>query len=371
MSHPQVHLADFQAFKCNSCGLCCTRPWNVRVEPEVREGIRDSEIHARREREGYIPLEVLESGFVNAHRQRNGNCMFLLEDVRCGIHSELGSKAKPIGCQLYPYRATTTPLGIYFALSFACPTVVAGSDREVESNRAELESILERWPDSADIYSEVNLTMESQGEISWERYQSLEDWMLESFDSSAPLDSLLEMAVLVSGFSKGKIDWPKRLEQPLLDRELLRDYLSSYMTAIISIIENEKEPAARASYGDSLIDGQRLPSSSFEGTLPVFDLDRTLPDWALKTFKRYVENQIVGKAVLTPTLVSKLLAMAIGFGIVALYAEGLREASGEEELSLQSLTRAFEIFEGNVAHSSSLERFYLSFEDTLSRLLEL
>lgn len=370
MSHPQVHLADFQAFKCNSCGLCCTRPWNVRVEPEVREGIRESEIHARREREGYIPLEVLESGFVNAHRQRNGNCMFLLEDVRCGIHSELGSKAKPIGCQLFPYRATTTPLGTYFALSFACPTVVVGADRDVETNRAELTEVLGRWPNAADIFGEVSLAMDSTREISWESYQALEDWMLATFEESAPLDSLLSMATTIKAYAGGQIDWPPPAGEPLLDRELLRDFLSSYLTAIVSTIENENEPSARGDYGDLLAEGQRVPSCYFEGRLPVLDLDRTLPDFALQTFRRYFENQVMGKAVLTPTLVAKLLSMAIAFGILVLYSEGLREVAGEDELSLRSLIRAFEIVEGDFAHSSGFERFFLSFEDAVAKLLE-
>ncbi len=371
MSRPQVHLAEFQGFSCTSCGLCCTRPWNIRIEPEVEAGIRGSAMVAQREREGYQPLEVLENGRVNAHRQRNGDCMFLKEDVMCGLHSELGSTGKPIGCQLYPYRATTTPLGTYFTLSFACPPVVAGLDQNVEENRADLEAVLERWPQAADHYEEVNLASTSDIGITWQSYQMLEEWMLETFDPRAPLDSLLNMAATISAIADGEMGWPPDPE-PVLDRELLRDLLTTYMTAIVSILENEKDHEARGPYGLALAEGERMPSCYFDGSLPVLDLDRTLPDWALETHHRYFKNQIMGKAVMTPSVVSKLLAMAIGYAMLTHYAEGLREAAGEDELSLLSLTRAFEIVEGDVvSHGSGLIKFFRDFEETLPKFFGL
>ncbi len=367
LSH-EIHLADFQAFSCNSCGLCCTRPWNVRIEPEVEPAIRASDIHQKREREGYLPLEVLDNGKVNAHRQKNGHCMFLTEKIMCGLHSELGSQGKPIGCQLFPYRATRTPSGTYATLSFACPSVVAGLDRDVERNRAELATVLEKWPQAADSLDVAQLTEEQS--LGWESYLELEAWLLKSYNSSSPLDSLLGMAASLSALSVGAAPWPLP-EAPPLEQDLLRELLMSYLCAIISIIENEKDHGARGPYSDGLRAGERLPSCYFSGVAPTLDLDRTLPAWALQTFERYFHNQVLGKSILEPSVVSSLLSLAVGFALLSHYAEGFRLARGEQELNLASLTLAFEVVEGDaVSHCTALKVFYRDFESTLPKFFD-
>jgi Fe-S-cluster containining protein len=366
MLQNEIQLADFQAFACTSCGLCCTRPWNIRIEPEVEEGIRGSEFYQRREREGYLPIEV-ENGKSVARRQRNGDCMFLAEELMCGLHSELGGQGKPVGCQLYPYRATRTPSGTFFTLSFACPPVVAGLDRDLESNRADLTAILAKWPQAADAYNEAQLTKDQA--LEWGSYLELEQWMLETYDGSRPMDSLLGMAASVSGLAVGAVSWPLPA-QPPLDSELLRELLSSYLTGIISVLENEKNHSARGAYADHLREGLRMPSCYFDGDLPVLDLERTLPDWVKETYTRYFLNQVLGKSLLTPSIVSKLLAMAVGYALLVLYAEAFRQARGETELSLQALTLAFEVVEGDVvSHSTALTVFFEDFETTLPKFL--
>jgi hypothetical protein len=115
-----------------------------------------------------------------------------------------------------------------------------------------------------------------------------------------------------------------------------------------------------------------MPSCYFNGLLPVLDLDRAMPDWALETYHRYFRNQLLGKSLLTPSVVAKLLAMAVGYALLSYYAEGFRESRGEEELSLQSLTLAFEVVEGDVvSHSSALTVFFKDFESTLPKFLSL
>lgn len=367
----EIHLADFQAFACSGCGLCCTRPWNVRVEPEIEPGVRRSELYQRREREGYVPLEVLDSGKVNANRQRNGDCMFLTESTLCGLHSELGGQGKPVGCQLYPYRPTVTPSGTYFTLSFACPPVVAGQDTDLESNRAQLTEVLARWPQAADWYGEALLAQDQVQSLTWESYLLLEGWMLETYDPAAPLDSLLGLAATVSAIAMGEAGWPPPARPPL-DSDLLRDLLLTYLTAIVSIVENEKDHAARGPYAEALREGRRLPSCYVDSLLPVLDLDRGLPEWALRTFHRYVQNQLLGKSVLTPSVVAKLLTMAVGYACLCHYAEGFRLARAESELSLKSLTLAFEVVEADVvSHSTALTVFFKDFEATLPKFFSL
>ena len=364
----ELHLADFQAFTCTACGLCCTRPWNVRIEPEVEEGIRASKIHARREREGYVPLEVSE-GRVDAHRQDNDDCMFLESDTSCGLHSELGGRAKPVGCQLYPYHAKSTPSGLYFTLSFACPPVVAGENGDLEANRADLTEIMQTWPDSSDLHTRAVLAQNETLEISWQSYLLLEAWLLEHYQPERPLDSLLGLAASVSALSQGQAGWPLP-EQPPLDSQTLRDLLWVYLTNILSILENETDQQARGPYATALGEGERLSTVYYDGRLPVLDLDRDLPDWALKTFHRFIRNQFLGKSLLAPSVVGRLLALATGYAMLCHYAEGFREFHQEDELSLLSLTKAFEIVEADaISHSSILTRFFIDFEETLAKFL--
>lgn len=369
MPPQEIQLAEFQSFACNACGLCCTRPWNIRVEPEVEEGIRASLFYQRRERERYVPLELLDDGKVNAHRQRNGHCMFFTEQYRCGLHSELGSQGKPIGCQLFPYRATRTPTGTFATLSFACPSVVAGQQRDIEVNRAELATVLAKWPQAADAFEVAPLTGEQS--VSWESYLALEAWLLANYDRQQPLDALLSMASNVAALAAGERSWPLPADSPL-DTELLRELLTSYLVAIISIIENEKDHAARAAYSDALRAKEPLTSCYFPGPAPQLHLDRTLPDWALATFERYFHNQVVGKSILEPSVVSRLLGIAVGFALLAYYAEGFRLSRNESELTLESLTLAFEVVEGDaVSHCTTLTVFYQDFESTLPKFFSL
>lgn len=368
MTPDTIHLADFQAFACTGCGLCCTRPWNVIVEPEVEEGIRNSRFHERRVREGYVPLEVENSGRVVAHRQRNGDCMFLAENVLCGLHSELGPAGKPVGCQIYPYRAVRTPSGTFFSLSFACPPVVAALDTDVEANRADLAAIVSRFPDIAGEVGWVNLT--SEHGIPWEGYLELEPCLLQNYHPDFPMDSLLMMASSLSGDAvKERTSWSELSLSPL-DLDLLRGLLNDYLCAMVSIVENENDHGARGDYGRGLSAGDRMPSVYLEGTLPPLDLNRSLPPWALEHCRRYFYNAVIGKSILAPSIVSRLLAMAIGYAMLSHYAEGLRQANGEDELSLQSLTKAFEIVEADaVSHSTSMVPFFDDFEGTLRKCI--
>lgn len=368
MTPDTIRLADFQAFACTGCGLCCTRPWNVTIEPEVEDGIRKSEFHERRVREGYLPLEVQDGGRVVADRQSNSDCMFLSENMLCGLHSELGSAGKPVGCQIYPYRAVRTPSGTFFSLSFACPPVVAATDTNLEANRADLATILARFPDIAGEVGWVNLT--SEHGIPWEGYLELEECLLRNYHPEHPADSLLLMAGSLSGDAlKERESWSELSLSPL-DGQFLRELLQDYFCAVVSIIENETDKGARGDYGRDLSLGKTMPSVYFEGNLPPLDLNRTLPPWALEHCLRYFRNAVTGKSILSPSIVSRLLAMAIGYTMLNHYAEGFRQAAGEDELSLQSLTRAFEIVEADaISHSTSMVPFFDDFESTLRKFI--
>jgi hypothetical protein len=56
----------------------------------------------------------------------DGGCHFLMDDLRCSIHAELGPEAKPSGCQQFPYIVTATPDGGRITTHHRCPCRTLG-----------------------------------------------------------------------------------------------------------------------------------------------------------------------------------------------------------------------------------------------------
>jgi hypothetical protein len=299
--------------------------------------------------------------------------MFLSSDNLCGVHSELGGFAKPAGCQFFPYQAVRTPGGTFFSQSFACPPVVAGKDRNAEANRQELAELLRRFPDSAadlpDLDFPVRLTQER--DISWPSYLRLEARLLADYDAQHPLDSLLELAyrTMAAGGGEERVEsWPS-LKGAVPDPQFLRELLLIYLTSITSILENESNPAGRAGYGEAMLSGGLLPSCYMKGLLPSLDLDRRMSEQTRQLFHRYFRNRLVGKTLLSPSIVAGLLATAIAYAMLTFYAEGFRLDRGEQEITLEALTLAFEVVEADaVSHSRVMAPFFIDFEATLGRL---
>lgn len=90
-------------------------------------------------------------------------CVFLNPDKLCEIHAELGSAAKPITCQQYPFQFTRTPDGLFIGASFFCTSIRQNSGRPMMEHSLEL---LELLPQA--IVSEV------PEHIDWEAYLRLE-----------------------------------------------------------------------------------------------------------------------------------------------------------------------------------------------------
>ena len=373
-----VHLIESQGFRCTSCGLCCTRHWGVGVERAVEPGIRASQFHARREREGYVPLRVSEGALTLAEKKEDGSCVFLIEDNLCGLHSELGGEGKPIGCQLYPYRPVRTPSGVFVSQSFACPPVVAGLDRNAEENRAEIAGVLEMFPQGAadldDGTTPVRLSQQTQ--ISWNSYLQLEQRLRQAYEPERPLESLLGMAnsvILCERLAAGSPieQWPS-FPPPPADISFEKALIGSYLVAVISMIERDDDLSARFGVQELLAAGEELPSRLTGALLPAVERGFEGPSGGRfqETFARYFDNCLHGKLFLAPTVVAKLLAVALGHVLLTLYFEGFRRKLGSGEDDLQALTLAYEVMEADaLSHSDTLDKFFLDFEETLSKVI--
>jgi Fe-S-cluster containining protein len=373
----QLRLEEFQGFTCTWCGLCCSRPWRVHVEPAVEAGIRSSALFAQKKREGYQPLQVAREGGLSAtNRKSNGDCVFLGQDKGCGLHAEMGGAGKPIGCQIYPYRAVRTPGGTFFSQSWVCPPVVAGLDRNVEENRSHLAEILRRHPQAIEFGLEEGtpIALHAAAGISWQSYLSLESRLREAFQPARPVQSLLAMARALTGHrgDESPAEWPPLQLPPDLsfESELLGMYLAGVLAAV------EEPPERRAGFAEMFESGRGVSSPRLGLSLPPWPLSSAPQACMEDASARYFRNALVGKWLLVPSVLSRLLSLSIGYAMLELYAEALRrsrrsDASGspaQAELSLLDLTRAFELADGEISHNDALTPFFVDFEATLLKL---
>lgn len=376
VSYPDtLHLDDSQGFVCTSCGLCCSRPWGVRIEPEVESGIRNSRAVERLQKKGYVPLQLdPERSLLQAARQDSGACIFLEEENLCSLHRELGGQGKPLGCQTYPYRAVRTPSGTYVSLSWVCPPVVAGLDRNVEENRHHLQQLLARHPQAAAQVPDMELPVRitPTRSISWVGYLRLEQRLLEGLDLSHPGESLLTIALelLQSAHSleQEPPEWPKMGVLPD-DTSFEKALLTLYLRGAISVVETCDDPARRDLVGQALAGERVLASLHFPGNLPTLEPDAVHNRTLQEAFSRYYRNMVVGKALLRPTLVSRLLTLAVAYPMLDFYSRAIESLSGDQDPSLASLTKAFEIVESELFHSGTIDPLFSDFESTLSEIV--
>ena len=62
----------------------------------------------------------------------DGGCVFLMADLRCAVHAELGAEAKPDGCRRFPLGLVATPVGGRITTEHRCPCRTMGDRPDIE-----------------------------------------------------------------------------------------------------------------------------------------------------------------------------------------------------------------------------------------------
>lgn len=371
MSHPvQVH--DFQAFACTSCGRCC-KPWEVAIEAPQREAIEASHEYQVRVRENYQPLVIERPGVASLGDRGDDACTFLAPDNLCQLHGEIGGRLKPLGCQLYPYQAVQTPAGMYVYLSYACPPVVAGLDRDVAVNRRDLNEALGRYaaplPDSEEQPYLVELHEERP--ISWASYLQLERRILDAYQRERPWDSLLEISLHLLSQPSENSEWGE-IPMGTVDLEFPSELLTSYLAALIGTLERFEDDGSADVFSQAVEAGQAVRLNRLRLALPPLSLEPPGEPWFLEILERYVRDAVLGKSMMKSTVVSRLLSLACAMALVAHFAEALRRQRGLSALGLEEVTDAFRLVESDLTtHSTVTAAYYHGLADTFARLVAL
>lgn len=113
-----------QLFECRDCpARCCRVPWNIRFSAEETERfIAEPWI---KERAGDEGMRVLARGVLPMREHdRRLQCVFLDEDLLCGLQKQFGHSYIPRSCQAFPFGFVRSEKGVALAqLSQLCPSI--------------------------------------------------------------------------------------------------------------------------------------------------------------------------------------------------------------------------------------------------------
>lgn len=341
------------------------------LEGTQRRAIEASRAYQARVKPNYVPLKVETLGIGQLQNRGDGHCTFLDADNLCELHAELGGRSKPLGCQLFPYQPMPTPDGLFVYLSFGCPPVVAGLDRELAMNQQELDEALGDYAaplsDTTETPYLVDLTESTA--ITWEAYRRLEADLLTAFVPAYPIRSCLSLAMsllLTEKTSRLELSRPLSAE----DMEFALEILKKFSSSMVSAVENIEEDTARRVLATAVEAGEVTFSARFELTMPALSLEEPRQDWVREIYHRFFRNAILGKALLRSTVVGKLLVMASGLALTSFYAEAYRRTRELEDLDLQCVIDAFAITEfHHGAHSPAMAGYSQSMEETYSYIV--
>jgi lysine-N-methylase len=120
----RIVYPETQNYACRDCpARCCRTPWGIPVSPEVALVVlEDPELRPRLV--GRAP-GILASGTLPM-REHDGQlqCVFLEDDLLCGLQKRHGHQALPQACQAYPFGFMKNEAGDAVALlSRHCPSI--------------------------------------------------------------------------------------------------------------------------------------------------------------------------------------------------------------------------------------------------------
>ena len=299
------------------------------METEVAERILSCGSNLVLEKEGYVPLQVLDEDDYSLSHQDNGVCHFYQNDL-CELHRSHGLSHKPVVCQLYPYTLVSTPGGIFVSLLFSCPAVVSGTGADPIEQRKELAQLFKSQKGNIpQLHApSSHIQVSSQTSITWLEYMELEPKLLKLVERTDPVASLLKMVKL-----------------------FLPDI--SYSELSSQLVQIAKGFGGYLSLDDYEMTKFRLskPSTTIEG----------------ECIRRFLVHQIRGKLlIIGPTVICQLLIYALGMAITLDVLDQKKKRNQVLDFSFQYLHEAFVLLEGQLlTPRGDYEQVFLDWEKRL------
>ncbi|AUX44880.1 hypothetical protein SOCE26_063500 [Sorangium cellulosum] len=113
-----------QRFECRDCpARCCRMPWSIRFSGDEAKRYLDEPWV--RERAGSEGAEVIARGVLPMREKDNRlQCVFLDDDMLCGMQKQFGHEYIPRACQAFPFGFVRDEKDVVVAqLSHLCPSI--------------------------------------------------------------------------------------------------------------------------------------------------------------------------------------------------------------------------------------------------------
>lgn len=344
-----LHFEPSTYYACTSCGKCCRSQFEIPLQPHKAKSVKESGRYRDLQREGYQPLRILGEKYHFLDYDKNGRCFFM-EGEECGLHRDRGPHSKPVICQLYPFNLVTTADGVFVSLLFSCPAVLAGAGQPMFEQRTWLEQLHQaeegRVPQLPQVKEHILVTQYRS--VTWQAYLELEKSLLDSLaETSDPIGCLL-------GFVAELLTDQDRADLLVSMRE---EHLPLFATSILTYLEPSMEREDEAEeFLWQLREGVAPYSRRLGRPLESFRFLKPPNAFVRDAVSRYISNQLHGKLLLLgPSLVSRLLLLSVGLGI-------LIYDLAAPHFDFDELEKAFDICEGRIVSQSS------DFEDSLCEL---
>lgn len=365
-----IHLPDLR-YDCLQCGKGCEIRWTIVVTPETAQGIRRGGPGQRLSRQGYTPIESLESGLQVIGRHEDGRCLFLQEDRLCSIHAEQGFEAKPRPCRQFPFHPINTPEGYVIGMSFLCSAVQRDSGRPLEEHRADIEVAVEELalehPPSQ--LQELAIPLGPGVAIPWPIYRGVESRVLEFLGRTPFRHALWQAAVsLGMAFLKHLNDeTPFELEsfQAVEVGEPPDEVIRGLAGALVSVVEVPAGGPARREVAEAWAQGRSFFSPRLSVELQMGA--KPLPDWFDAQVRRYFEHVVYRKFLGHGSCLGRLLALNCLYEVLRFYTL----CYAEEEVEREDYYRALDTVEAELMlHADGLDAVYDHFQFSLLEVID-
>lgn len=121
----------------------------------------------------------------------DGGCSFLLSDMRCGVHAELGADAKADTCRRFPLALVATPSGGRITTEHRCPCRTLGDRPELRAGDAR-ESLLDATGELEIEHSVNRLRIDSQRKVEFSEWEAFEAPLLKKLAQGKSALSVLK-----------------------------------------------------------------------------------------------------------------------------------------------------------------------------------
>jgi Fe-S-cluster containining protein len=381
-----LHIDPAVHYDCVQCGRGCNVGWDIPVEASVVTSLTGQNLTLRVIQDKGDPFRVDgEQHFIKSSTDCP-SCRFLESGNLCGIHRELGLRAKPKTCQVFPFIITDTPDGYFVGTTFYCTAVRQNHGRNLTDHRADVVEMLQDGAPTNRVGSKLEIYA---GYLtSWYTYVKFETALISRAQQLGYHEALSRAAVGLSAFMAEAppleqtelyppyqlLDlWSHRLMPEGPVAEFMEPFVDMQMGDFFKLDMSEDEQwemVDAAVFGGGYLE---LPEYAWEGTFEQMSQAARASVGARfdGEIERYLAHLVFRKALVNhPTLLSSCLQLQMLKPFLQRMTMLLARKAGRNQAELSDYFQALELAEQSlVTHSRQRRVIHEIGADTLVSVL--